>query len=228
MVPALNRYFTKLERNLRPAPDADYGDPAVRRRATAHFLLFDHHLLRFAWTNLGTVADGVFRSNQPTASRLRKMRDKMRIKAVLNLRGVSTRPYFQFNRQACEQLGLDLHVADIQGHRVNGRETLIKLLDTFREIRRPFVLHCKSGADRSGLAAALYRVIILGHPVEEARKELSFRYLHASWTRSGICGFLFDHYLAETKNRPMDLETWIREVYDPETFMQAYEARVRG
>ncbi len=228
MVSFLDEYFSKLERSLRPAPGADYGDPSVRRRAMAHFLLFDHHLLRLPWTNLGAVADGVFRSNQPTLARLRRMRDKMRIKAVLNLRGTSTRPSFRFSERACEELGLDLHVADIRGRRVNHREALINLLDIFRKIPTPFVLHCKSGADRSGLAAALYRVIILGHPVEEARKELSLRYLHASWTSSGICGFFFDHYLAETKKRPMDMETWIREVYDPDRFMRAYEARASG
>ena len=64
--------------------------------------------------------------------------------------------------------------------------------------------------------------------MEEARKELSVRYLHASWTRSGICDFFLDHYLEKTRENPMDFETWVREAYDPEEFSRAYEAKVRG
>jgi protein tyrosine/serine phosphatase len=61
---------------------------------------------------------------------------------------------------------------------------------TFLEIRsllrllkiapRPVLIHCMGGADRSGLAAAIWQVAIKGRPKAEARRQLSFIYGHMS------------------------------------------------
>ena len=39
-------------------------------------------------------------------------------------------------------------------------------------------MHCKSGADRAGLMSALYLILNQNVPVDKAKDQLSFKYLH--------------------------------------------------
>ncbi len=53
-----------------------------------------------------------------------------------------------------------------------------ELLRLFNTAPRPVLIHCKVGADRSGLAAAIWQGVIEGRPKSEAKKQLSFVYGH--------------------------------------------------
>jgi undecaprenyl-diphosphatase len=53
-----------------------------------------------------------------------------------------------------------------------------RLVGIFKSAPRPVLIHCKAGADRSGLAAAMWRVIVDKEPKSEAAKELSILYGH--------------------------------------------------
>lgn len=50
---------------------------------------------------------------------------------------------------------------------------------------KPLLIHCESGADRSGLAAALYLAAISGAGEEVAEEQLGLKYGHISepWGR---------------------------------------------
>ncbi|TMV55174.1 protein tyrosine phosphatase, partial [Thioclava sp. BHET1] len=86
MLKSLQRRIKDLERKLNTPRPYDLEDPRERRRATLHSHLMDHAFLRVLWTNFYKVADGVYRSNQPSPARLRRYAD-FGIKTVLNLRG---------------------------------------------------------------------------------------------------------------------------------------------
>ena len=58
-------------------------------------------------------------------------------------------------------------------------------------------MHCKSGADRAGFAAALYLLLQRRRPAEEAQEQLSWRYLHLRAGATGILHFLIDRYAAD-------------------------------
>ena len=47
-------------------------------------------------------------------------------------------------------------------------------------------MHCKSGADRAGLAAALYLIFKKDYSLEEASRELNFKHLHIKYTVAKI------------------------------------------
>ena len=61
-------------RPRREAAGWDLGDPASRRRASLHYHLVDHAILRHHWTNMDEVAPGVWRSNQPTHGRFKALK----------------------------------------------------------------------------------------------------------------------------------------------------------
>jgi protein tyrosine/serine phosphatase len=52
------------------------------------------------------------------------------------------------------------------------------LIAALREAPKPVLIHSKSGADRVGLAAAIFQYAIAARPADEAGRQLSIRYGH--------------------------------------------------
>lgn len=186
----------------------------------------DHGCLRWGWTNFDRVASGVFRCNQPHPARLRRYRT-YGIRGVLNLRGENRSPAFRIEKASCALLGLPLVNVSLTARTAPSRTALLDLLAAFDTLPRPFVMHCKSGADRAGLAAALY-LLDRGEPVAVARQQLALRYLHLPFTRTGVLGTLLDAYEAQLAKGPTTLRDWIANDYDPAAICARHAARRRA
>lgn len=187
-------------------------------------MLIDHALLRIFWTNFYPVTEGVWRSNHPSPKRIEKYAKKG-IRAILNLRGPSQRSDFVFEREACEKVGIELHTVQLSARSAFPRANYLALLDKFETIPHPFVLHCKSGADRAGLASALYLIHMKGVPVAEARKQLSFKYLHVERFKTGLMGYILDQYAKDSADTDMTIRQWFETYYDPDTITAGFEAQ---
>lgn len=198
--------------------------PGARRRAMLDYQILDHGFLRAIWRNFHEVAPGVFRSNQPSPGRLAQFR-AMGIRAVLNLRGAKEVSFWQLERAACARLGLVLVDLPLSAAVPVPAETLIELERTFRALPRPFVMHCKSGADRTGIAAALYLLMVEGRPVAEARRQLHWRFLHFARGEAGVLDHLLDSYAAAEAETGAGIHEWIRDGYDPAAIARSYAAR---
>ena len=141
-----------------------------------------------------------------------------------NLRGPHTRSHYYFEKKACDALGLRLVDISLSARNLVAPSVMLQLLDHFETIERPFVLHCKSGADRAGLASALYLIHIEGQSVAEARKQLSPRFLHFKFTSTGILDFLLDAYEKDSSDTGMNVRQWFETRYDPHALTQAFKA----
>ncbi|GGL79303.1 dual specificity protein phosphatase family protein [Wenxinia marina] len=190
------------------------------------FQLRDYAVLRLFWHNFGRVSDGVYRSNHPTLPRLRRYLRDHGIRSVVNLRGPhESDPYYRMLRHACAEAGLTLHDVKLLPRAAASRAQILQVIETFRQVEKPFLMHCKSGADRAGMAAALYRLAIDGATVEEARRELSLRYLHIRRASTGILDHILDVYAARLADKgPIGIEEWIRTEYDPQEVTRSYLA----
>jgi len=213
--------FTRLQKAVTefgclfmPSRDADLSNPIARRLSRAHFLLGDQGVLRLWWTNFYPVADRAFRSNQPSPKRL-KTYQRQGIRSVLNLRGVGTSSNYLFEKEACEKLGLCLKSVHLKPKSLPTLETLKTLEAHFHDIPKPFVMHCKSGADRAGFAAALYLLLIEGAPVNEAARQLSFKYLHIKASKKGIFDYCLETYRKTNEAAPIAFRDWMMTEYDP-------------
>ena len=58
------------------------------------------------------------------------------------------------------------------------RRELLQLIDLLDRCSYPLLIHCKSGADRTGLASALYRMVRRGEPPESALASFSIEFGH--------------------------------------------------
>jgi len=159
--------------------------------------------------NFHVVSDGrVYRSAQPTAATLFDAITRLQLKTVLNLRGENPdETWWQNEAAVCRSTGVTLVNLPMSANELPSREMLLALYDAFAGAQYPMLIHCQSGADRTGAAAAIWRMMN-GESREAAQAELSPAYFH---------------YEAFTP--AMDLlvsvfqpdRDWIANVYDPDT-----------
>jgi len=223
---SLFKRIAAWERDLRARYNTDLSTPENRRRAHIYNLWFDHAILRKIWTNFDEVAPGVYRSNQPTHERFVKLRE-MGIRSVLNLRGAAGAAHYLVEEESCRELGLTLVNVTFHARHAAPREDILKVIAAFRSIEKPFVMHCKSGADRAGFAAAIYLLVIEGRPVAEARRMLTARYIHFRWTKTGVLDYILDLYEARNAQDPVSFEDWVAREYDYLAVQQAFNETKR-
>ena len=150
--------------------------------------------------NFHTVVAGkLYRSAQPSARDLSAYAQTPGIKSVINLRGQHPGdPWYDDEVRVSNELGL-FHVdIALSAHQELSAAQLLGLEKAFRDAPPPILIHCKGGADRTGLAAALYVLEVLHLPVETAAAQLSWVYGHWPYlgSRSAAMDRTFEHVAA--------------------------------
>lgn len=192
----------------------DLSTPLDRLRAWLDMHLVDHGFVRAVYNNFYDLGGGMYRCSQPSPAQIRKYHKRYGIRSIVNLRGPHEYGSYAMEQEVCRELGIELHDFKLFSRSPPSVKRIHGLDDLFARIRYPALLHCKSGADRAGTAAALYRVLHLGHPVEEAMKELSWKYGHFKRARTGVQDFFFASYLAYNARTPIPFREWVDTVYD--------------
>ena len=224
----LRTFFNRLhetERDFSRSFGKDISTPAARRQAKWHFYLSDHGFLRGLWTNFFPIAPNVWRSNQPSPARLRRYK-RMGIRSILNLRGEDTFSFYLFERETCEELGLKLIDLKIYARHLVSREQFMKLFDVFDRIEKPFVLHCKSGADRAGIVSALWLLDQEGATIAHAKSMLSLKYAHLKHTKTGLMDHVLDCYEADSDGGKIPVREWFATWYDNEKLTASFYAKM--
>ncbi len=129
----------------------------------------------FLWSylvekNFDTVVPGkIYRSGQPGPAQLESWIDRYGLKTILVLKP-ALRPYEQ---DIARRRGVTLHHIVVSTRRGMPEEQWqrIKAILT-DEQNYPLLFHCHSGADKTGLVAALYRVEVQGWPLWKALLEM--------------------------------------------------------
>ena len=157
-------------------------------RFKAHWSYFwkDHAFLRTTFTNAHWLGPDLVRTNQPSPGQLAWWK-RRGIRTVINLRGQRDEAYYWLEKAACERLGLTLIDAPLDSRDAPGRDRIDRARELFRTIEYPALIHCKSGADRAGMMAVLYRHFHLGEPISAAMSDLGKRTLNS---REGLTGVL--------------------------------------
>lgn len=186
-------------------------------------LLVDHGLLRLIHPNLHEIADGVWRSGQPTPAQLRAFARRGG-RSVVSLRAGRAFGSLPLEIEACEAVGLAYHNVVLRSRGLPSRSEFHAVADLFHTVERPVLFHCKSGADRSGFAAAMWLMLESGQPVAQARRQLGLRYGHVRLTKTGVLDAFFDAYEADTAQRPMPLGDWVDTRYDRAAILAGFRA----
>ena len=227
--PVFKRHLTSEIRDARRMArialfERPIAGPVSRVRAWANMLLVDHGVFRLAYLNRHRVGQGkIWRSAQPTPHQLAWFK-RQGVRTVISLRGGREHGSWPLQREACERQGLTLVEFVLRSREAPSRETILAARDFFAGIAYPAMMHCKSGADRAGLAAALYLILHENRPVAEAMGQLSARYGHFRFAKTGILDAFFALYLREGEAKGLDFLTWVETEYDPEALKRGFRA----
>ena len=186
---------------------------ADRRRAWADSLFVDHAVFRLLWDNFAEVIPGrIYRCNHPTPARLAAAKRRYGIRTLINLRGHRECGSDALSRDAAQRLGL-IHIdRSFESRGAPHRDRILSLSEIAKTLAEPALIHCKSGADRAGLASGLF-ILMNGGSSADALAQLSWRFGHISRSRTGILDAFFIRYALEAEGRKPFLD-WVRDDYD--------------
>ena len=203
--------------------NGDLTTPRGRAVAWIDSLFIDHAIFRLAWSNLAPVVAGkVYRCNHPTPIRLRRMTQRLGIKTLINLRGRTQSGSDALSRETARELGLDFHDMAFESRGAPHKDRILRFHAIYTGMRTPAVMHCKSGADRAGLAAGLI-LMFEGASAAQALKQLSLRFGHIRQARTGILDAFFLRFQREAEGRKSFLD-WVREDYDEAALSRDFRA----
>jgi protein tyrosine/serine phosphatase len=186
-------------------------------------LFVDHAVFRLIWSNLAPVETGVlYRSNHPTPRRLQRLVRRYGLKTVINLRGKTQSGSDALSRDAARRLGLEFHDMSLESRGAPQRDRILRLFGIFQTMRTPALVHCKSGADRAGLAAGLF-VLAQGGTAADALRQLSLRFGHIRQAKTGILDAFFLTFQRQGEGRKPFLD-WVREDYDEAALRRDFHA----
>ncbi len=186
---------------------------SARRAAWRDSLFVDHAIFRTVWTNHAVVVpDKVYRANHPSPFHLRRLVRRDRLRTLVNLRGHRRCGSDALSREAAGAMGLHHVDMAFESRGAPHRDRILRFAELYRGLRFPALMHCKSGADRAGLAAGLV-LLFEGGSADEALRQLSWRFGHFNRSRTGILDAFFLRYRDQAEGRIPFLD-WVRDGYD--------------
>ena len=187
----------------------------MSRRVTAGKRSATEILYNFHWILPGEAA----RSAQGLGRRFERLLREHEIRSLLNLRGEQPKyGWWRKEEQLCERLGIARYDVTLDSRRLPMREMLVALVDAFDAAKRPLLVKCSGGQDRTALASAIYLLQQRGwSALPDARLQfLRFPYLH--FPKRGQKWLAQFPIYGENAALGRPIAEWIRNDYDQNAF----------
>ena len=147
-------------------------------------------------SNFRTALPGqVYRCAQPSPAALDRILRRHGIRTVVNLRGCCpTAPWYLAEARVTSTLDVAQEDVSFSATRLPSRVPMQHLLDVLDRSAYPILLHCHQGADRTGLAAVLARLLRTDATLDQALGQLGLAGGHLSFGKTGHIDRFFDLY----------------------------------
>jgi protein tyrosine phosphatase (PTP) superfamily phosphohydrolase (DUF442 family) len=176
----------------------------------------------FGGANVHTIIpERVYRSAQLSPKELERIVRRHDIRTVINLRGYcAPQEWYLDEARATHHLNICLEDIGLSAGRFPSTRELRRLLEVLDHTEYPVLLHCKQGADRTGLISAFVMLLQTNATLEEAKWQLSPRYGHIAIGRPGNLDRFFELYgdwlrREGKEHAPAQLRAWLAEADCP-------------
>lgn len=127
------------------------------------------------------IAGELYRSGQFDGAELEAYAKAHGIRSVINLQGEHRgSAWYDEEMAASQKLGLAHFDFPMTARKELTQARAAELISLMEKAPKPLLIHCKAGADRSGLAAALYLAAIAKKGERAAEGQISLYYGHIS------------------------------------------------
>ncbi|MFT4184751.1 MAG: dual specificity protein phosphatase family protein [Rhizobium sp.] len=133
------------------------------------------------------IAGEVYRSSQPSAATIAELQKQYGIKTIINLRG-NNKGHAWYDSEVAQAKELNINHIDFgmsSSHELT-QDQAARLVEIMRDAPKPLLIHCQAGADRTGLASALYLAAIAktGEATAEGQMSIIYGHLPLSFTHA--------------------------------------------
>lgn len=176
-----------------------------------YYLFFDNRFY--------PVVEGrIYRSAQLSSDDLLEYIREKDIKTILNLRGrMESTDWYKKEKEIAIKNNIQLYDVDIKSNKLPRIDKLMSVLDILLTAQRPLLIHCRRGADRSGLVSAIALSIEEDPPLHVIKKQFSLRYGVLPFYKSaGLHVFeQYEMWLEKTKRKhsKRTLLYWLKNEY---------------
>lgn len=163
----------------------------------------------------------IYRSAQLSGPELKSAIPRFGIKSIINLRNTCPDElWYRDEKSVAQEMGVVHHDLNFSAYLSPAPVELQKLLHMLETTPRPILVHCRRGADRTGLASVMAYLYDHDSDTETAKKQFSLRYGHFGWGKVGVLHEVVQDYFdwlneqqqPHTRER---LKQWANEVYRP-------------
>jgi hypothetical protein len=175
-----------------------------------------------AFTNVHTVVPGrVYRTAQLKPERLQKFIAEKGIRTVVNLRGVcADTAWYLGECRITHAANVNQEDITFSAKRFPAPAEMQRLVDVLDHTAYPIVFHCQRGADRTGMASTVARLLLTNDDLATARRQLWPRYGHMAVGRTAVLDEFFDYYAKWLADRgeshtPDRFRQWVANDYCP-------------
>lgn len=129
-----------------------------------------------------TIPGELYRSAQLNAQALDSYHHRYGIRSIINLRGENTgAAWYEAEKSFAESHAVALLNFRMSAKRRLDARQVRSLIALMEHAPKPVLIHCRQGADRTGLAVALYMAAIRHSDEGTAEAQLSPRFGHIPW-----------------------------------------------
>ncbi|KIM04033.1 MAG: hypothetical protein KN64_10080 [Sulfurovum sp. AS07-7] len=206
----------------------DINNKLIRVKAWFYAMFVEHNFINPFRYNFHKISDNVYRSSQPTMWQLKRDVKKYGIKTIINLKGANKNSaYYAFEVETCKKLGVTLVDRSIYSRAIPSADKIILAKETFESIEYPMWMHCKAGADRTGLYATLFQYFHDNTPIEQTNQLKFFPFGHLKQSKAGKVDFFFEKFMEYQKENPdKDLLYWVKNVMDREKLDKEFKSSI--
>ncbi|MEM9810086.1 MAG: sulfur transferase domain-containing protein [Pseudomonadota bacterium] len=207
-----------------------------RKAAWRSLWLHDHGFIRKLHQNTHKLPGDMIRTGQPSPGDIRRWANEG-VKTVINLRGLRNNVrqpgYWHLEREACRENGITMIDHRAYSRAAPKPDFILDLDRMFQSIAYPALMHCKSGADRAGLASFLYLFLRCEQPLEDAFRQLSWRYGHVQSGKTGVLDHFVKTYAAAAAKAGVQPSrehflNWAGKDYDPSDVQDSFRSSAAG
>lgn len=188
-------------------------------------IFIDHAFFRVIYNLRSWVGGTLYRSGHPMPYQIRAAQ-RAGIKSIISLRGTETHMGSNvLEWEACKSTGLHIVHLPMGSREAPHKDALLGLAALFDSLPQPMLVHCKSGADRAGLASTLYLLLKQNAPYVEAIKQMEFwRHGHIKQAKTGALDHFFETYRQHHAAHGTSFRDWIEHHYDRAAVEQSFHA----
>lgn len=124
------------------------------------------------------IANELYRSARLGEDELARRIEQYKIRTVINLTGPSNAQWYQHQQRVVHDHKITQIDFTMAADRLLTSERAAELVGILQKAQKPILIHCKRGADRTGLASVIYLSQIAGTSRAFASRQLSFRFGH--------------------------------------------------